>query len=121
MDCRTRLRLTKMISLDKTKIGPKPVRFFLPRLPQPLININRNAVLQRKGIEIATVLPTATGQVCLSPIGLWPHFLVGFFIILSGYEHLPSGYLFCLCFSQSLSFTLLAVSGDFSIASKSIT
>ncbi len=46
-----------MISLDKTKIGPKPVRFFLPRLPQPLININRNAVLQRKGMEIATVLP----------------------------------------------------------------
>jgi hypothetical protein len=61
------LRLAKIKSLVKAMIGPEPLRFFLPRLPQLLININRNAVLQRKGMEIATVLPQPLDKsVCLS-------------------------------------------------------
>jgi hypothetical protein len=40
---------------------------FLQLLPL-LINVNRNSVPQRKGMEIATFLPIAAGQFAFSPI-----------------------------------------------------
>ncbi len=55
-----------------------------PQLLQLLINVNRNTVLQRKGMEIATFLPIAAGKFSLLSYWLvadiWA-FLSGFFFL----------------------------------------
>jgi hypothetical protein len=53
----------------------------ISQLLQLLINVNRNAALQRKGMEIATFLPIATGKFCL--LSYW---------LVAGIWAFPSGF-----------------------------
>jgi hypothetical protein len=63
--------------------------------------MNRNAVLQRKWVEIAKFLQTAVGQFCL--VSYWLMALFPIFFITPGQQKdLPSGYLRYLSISQRL-------------------
>jgi hypothetical protein len=53
-----------VVRLERAKIGKEPFKNVL-QLLQLLINMNRNAVLQRKGMEIVMFLPKAAGKFCL--------------------------------------------------------
>jgi hypothetical protein len=66
--------------LERAKIGEEPTSANFknfPQLLQLLINVKRNAVLQRKEMEISTFLPIAAGQFCLSPLLLVDHGYLG--------------------------------------------
>jgi hypothetical protein len=52
-----------------------------PQLLRLFIILKRNAVLQRKGIEIATILPIAAGKFCL--LSYW---------LKAGIRAFPSGF-----------------------------
>jgi hypothetical protein len=53
--------------LERAKIGKEPlsIKKKFSQLLQLLINVNRNAALQKKGMEVATFLPIAAGKFCL--------------------------------------------------------
>jgi hypothetical protein len=69
--------------LERAKIGKEPLSInkIFSQLLQLLINVNRNATLERKGMEIAMFLPIAAGKFCLLSnwlvAGIWA-FLSGF-------------------------------------------
>jgi hypothetical protein len=86
-----------------------------------LINVNRNAAHQRKGMEIATFLPIATGKFCL----LFYWLVAGVWAFPSGFpipfKNFPEVAQLPLGISQWLSKTLLVVPSGCPTAFKSIS
>jgi hypothetical protein len=72
-----------VVWLERAKIGKAPlsIKKIFFKLLQLLINMNRNAVLQRKGMEIATFLPIAAGK----------FFLLSYWLV-AGIWAFPSGF-----------------------------
>jgi hypothetical protein len=92
-----------------------------PQLLRLLINVNRNAAVQRKYMEIATFLPIATGQFYLLSYWLtadiWA-FPSGFPIPI---KNCPEAFQKPLGISQWLFYTLIAVLSGYPTAFKSIS
>jgi hypothetical protein len=67
MDCRTSLSVAKNVMVGKSKNKRRTAQHLenFSQLLRLLINVNKSAGLQRKGMEIATFLPIAAGQCCL--------------------------------------------------------
>jgi hypothetical protein len=76
-DCRTSLSLANSGMIGKIKNRRRTAERFknFPQLLQLLINVERYALLHRKGMEIATFLQIAAGQFYLPsywmPAGIW--------------------------------------------------
>jgi hypothetical protein len=67
MDCRTNLSLAKSGTVGKKKNRQRAAEHLknFSQIFRLLIHANRNAALQRKGMDIATILPIAAGKFCL--------------------------------------------------------
>jgi hypothetical protein len=62
--------------MESAKIGEEPLNILkFSTAPSTLINVNKNAAVQRKGMQIATFLPIVAGQFCLLSywltVGIW--------------------------------------------------
>jgi hypothetical protein len=66
-DCRTSLSLANISMVGKRKNGKRAAEHLkkFSQLLRLLINVNRNVVLRRNGMEIAVFLPIAAGKFSL--------------------------------------------------------
>jgi hypothetical protein len=95
--------------MERAKIGEDPLRVFKisPLFLLLVTNIYRNAVLQRKEMEIVTFYPIAGRQLCL--VCYW---------LTAGFWHFPAAFQHSLRIAQRLSNSLWAFPSAFPVPFK---